>query len=220
VRLPEPPLLCLVTDRLRCGGRPLEEVVEGAVAGGVDIVQLREKDMPAGPLLDLARRLRHITASRARLFVNDRVDVALASGADGVHLGESSIPVEVARSLVGDALLIGRSVHAVESAIDASRAGADMVVFGTVFATASHPNQRPSGVAPLAELSRHDTAPVLGIGGITIDNVGEVVKAGASGAAVITAITESPDPQEAAKSLRRAITDACRRTRSVEGALA
>ena len=220
MRLQEPPLLCLVTDRRRCGGRPLEEVVEAAVSGGVDIVQLREKDMPAGPLLDLALRLRHVTASRASLFVNDRIDVALASDADGVQLGESSIPVEAAQSLVGGDLLIGRSVHAVESAIDASRAGADMLVFGTVFATASHPNRRPSGVTPLAELSRHDSVPFLGIGGITAGNVGAVVDAGASGAAVITAITESPDPQEAARSLRRAMTDAWRRTRSVEGALA
>ena len=220
MRLQEPPLLCLVTDRRRCGGRPLEEVVEAAVAGGVDIVQLREKDMPAGPLLDLALRLRHITAPRASLFVNDRVDVALASGADGVQLGENSIPVQAARGLFGGDLLIGRSVHAVEPAIDASRAGADMVVFGTVFATASHPDQPPSGVAPLAELSRHEIAPVLGIGGITPDNVGQVVAAGASGAAVITAITESPDPQEAARALKQAMTDAWKRTHSMERAFA
>ena len=220
MRLPEPPLLCLVTDRRRCGGRPLEDVVEAAVAGGVDIVQLREKDMPAGPLLVLALRLRHITASRARLFVNDRIDVALACDADGVQLGEDSIPVEAARSLVGDAILIGRSVHSVESALDAGRAGADMVVFGTVFATASHPNQPPSGVAPLAELSRHEVVPFLGIGGITADNAGAVIVAGASGVAVITAITESPDPQDAARALRKAMTDAWSRARSVEGALA
>ena len=148
-------MLCLVTDRRRCGGRALEAVVEAAVDGGVDIVQLREKDMAAGPLLDLALRLRRITALRARLFVNDRVDVALAAGADGVQLGEDGIPVETARSLAGDGLLIGRSVHSVESALDASRAGADVVVFGTVFATASHPHVRPGGVGPLAELSRH-----------------------------------------------------------------
>ena len=152
--------------------------------------------------------------------MNDRVDVALASGADGVQLAENSIPVEAARSLVGDDLLIGRSVHSVGDAIDANRAGADMLVLGAVFATASHPDQPPSGVGPLAELSRHGLAPVLGIGGITPDNVGEVVEAGASGAAVITAITESPDPQEAARALRRAMTVAWKRTRSAEGALA
>ena len=213
-------MLCLVTDRRRCAGRPLEEVVEAAVSGGVDMVQLREKDMAAGPLLELALRLRHVTASRASLFVNDRIDVALACRADGVQLGENSIPVEAARDLVGGDLLVGRSVHSVESAVDASRAGADLLVFGTVFATASHPGQPPGGTGPLVEISRHDTAPVLGIGGVTPENVGEVVEAGASGAAVITAITESPDPREAARALRRAMTDAWKQARPAEGALA
>ena len=95
-----------------------------------------------------------------------------------------------------------------------------MLVFGTVFATASHPDAQPTGVDPLVELSRQEVVPLLGIGGITADNVGAVVQAGASGAAVITAITESPDPQEAARALRKAMVDAWRRTRSVEGAVA
>ena len=220
MRLPEPPILCLVTDRRRCGGRHLEEVVDAAVSGGVDIVQLREKDMPAGPLLDLALGIRDITASRASLFVNDRIDIALACDADGVQLGENSIPVEAARDLVGGDLLIGRSVHAVDSAINAGRAGADLLVFGAVFATATHPGRPAGGVGPLAELSRHDTAPVLGIGGIAPGNVGRVVEAGASGAAVITAITESPDPQEAAGALKQAMADAWQRARSAEGVLA
>ena len=212
-------MLCLVTDRQRCAGRPLEDVVEAAVSGGVDIVQLREKDMAAGPLLELALRLRQATASRAGLFVNDRIDVALACDADGVQLAENSIPVEAARDLVGGDLLVGRSVHSVESAIDASRAGADLLVLGTIFATASHPGQPPSGVAPLAEASRHDAAPVLGIGGITARNAAKVVEAGASGVAVITAITESPDPREAARALKRAMTYAWQRTRALDGVL-
>ena len=220
MRLPEPPILCLVTDRRRCAGRPLEEVVDAAVSGGVDIVQLREKDMPAGPLLDLALRIRDITASRASLFVNDRIDVALACDADGVQLGEDGIPVEAARDLVGGDLLIGRSVHAVDSAINAGLAGADLLVFGTVFATATHSGRPPNGVVPLAEMSRHDTAPVLGIGGIAPGNVGQVVEAGASGAAVITAITESRDPRGAAKALKQAMADAWHRALSAEGVLA
>ena len=213
-------MLCLVTDRQRCAGRPLEEVVEAAVSGGVDMVQLREKDMAAGPLLELALRLRQITASRASLFMNDRIDVALACYADGVQLGERSIPIEAARDLAGGDLLIGRSVHSVSGALEASRAGVDLLVFGTIFATASHPGQTPSGLAPLGEISRHDTAPVLGIGGITARNAGEVVEAGASGVAAITAITESPDPRQAARTLKRAMSVAWRRTRSMEGALA
>ena len=213
-------MLCLVTDRRRCAGRPLEEVVEAAVSGGVDIVQLREKDMAAGPLLELALALRRITESRASLFVNDRLDVALACYADGVQLGEDSIPVEAARNLVGGDILISRSVHGVAGGLDAARAGADALVFGAVYATASHPGRPPGGLAPLAELAGHGVAPVLGIGGITPENVGEVVGAGASGAAVITAITESPDPQESARSLRRAMTEAWKQARPAEGALA
>lgn len=213
-------MLCLVTDRRRCAGRSLEEVVGAAVSAGVDIVQLREKDMPAGQLLELALRIRDITASRAELFVNDRIDVALACDADGVQLGERGIPVEAARDLVGGDLLIGRSVHGFESAIDASRAGADLLVFGAVFATGSHPGQAPNGVAPLTEISRHDTPPVLGIGGIAPGNVGQVVEAGASGAAVITAITESPDPREAARAVKQAMADAWQRARLAEGVLA
>ena len=220
MRLPEPPILCLVTDRRRCGGRPLEEIVDAAVSGGADIVQLREKDMPAGQLLELALRIRDITDSKAGLFVNDRIDVALACEADGVQLGAESIPVEAARDLVRGDLLIGRSVHAVDSAIDASLAGADLLIFGAVFATATHPGRPPGGVGPLAELSRHDTAPVLGIGGIAPGNVGQVVDAGASGAAVITAITESHDPQEAARALKQAMAGAWQRVRSAEGVLA
>ena len=220
MRLPEPPMLCLVTDRRRCAGRSIEEVVDAAVSGGVDIVQLREKDLASGALLDLARRLRAVIASRARLFVNDRIDVALACDADGVQLGEDSIPVEAARSIAGGNLLVGRSVHSVESALDASRDGADMLVFGTVFATASHSRQRPSGVGPLRELSRHDIVPVLGIGGITPDNAGDVVGAGASGAAVITAITESPNPEEAGRAMKQTMMDAWTPARFAEGALA
>ena len=138
-------MLCLVTDRRRSLGRPVEAVVEAAVKGGVDIVQLRERELPAASLLDLAVRLRSITAGRALLFVNDRVDVALAAGADGVQLGERSIPVEAARRACGDSLIVGRSVHSVEGAVEANRAGADLLVFGTVFATSSHPGVRPLG---------------------------------------------------------------------------
>ena len=136
-----------------------------------------------------------------------------------MHLAENSIPVETARGIVGDSLLIGRSVHSVEAALDASRAGADVLVFGTVFATASHPGRRPGGVGPLRELSRHHIVPVLGIGGITPGNAGDVVGAGASGAAVITAITESPNPEEAARAMKQTMMDAWTQARFAEGAL-
>lgn len=195
------PALCLVTDRRRCQGRTLEEVVEAAVAGGVRMVQFREKDLSASELLRLAQRLRAITVGRALLFVNDRVDVAVAAGADGVQLGEKGLPVEAARRAAGDALLIGRSVHEVEGGTRAEAEGADLLILGSIFSTESHPVGVPTGLRPLQKLSSSVLVPVLGIGGVSTANVGEVMDAGAAGAAVISAITKSADPTQAAREL-------------------
>ena len=160
----------LVTDRRACGERRLEDVVEAAVEGGVNVVQLREKDLPAAELYDLALRLRQIVGTQALLLVNDRVDVALAAGAHGVELGGSGLPTEVARKLAPD-LLIGRSVHDVAHAADAVRGGADLLVVGTMFASRSHPGHDPAGpVAGAEDWRRSSTVPLIGIGGITAAN--------------------------------------------------
>ena len=195
------PILCMVTDRFGCAGRPLEDVVAQAVEGGVGMVQLRERDLSADALFELAKRIREITRGRALLFVNDRVDVALAVGADGVQLPESGLPVEAVRRMPGNWLLVGRSVHDVEGAVAAENYGADLLVAGSVFATDSHPGRVPEGIELLHELSRSVGVPYLGIGGVTAENVGVVVEAGASGVAVITAVTESDDPRLAAHDL-------------------
>ena len=137
------PVLCLVTDRRLCRGRKLEQVVEAAVEGGCGMVQLREKDLPAGKLLDLAVRLRSITSGRALLIVNDRVDVALAAGADGVQLPEDGLAVDAARQ-VGGNMLVGRSVHSVAGGVQAVADGADFLVAGSVFAT----SVTSGGIAP------------------------------------------------------------------------
>jgi thiamine-phosphate diphosphorylase len=200
------PALCLVTDRLRCGGRPLEDVVSLAVEGGVGMVQLRERDLSADALIALAKRIREITRDRALLLINDRIDVALAVGADGVQLPESGLPVDAVRRVAGDRLLIGRSVHDVEGAVAAEADGADMLIAGSVFATTSHPGHEPEGIELLHKLSESVGVPYLGIGGVTTENVGVVMEAGASGAAVITAVTESDDPELAAHDLASAIS--------------
>ena len=197
----DPPTFCLVTDRLRCGGRSLEDVVAQAVAGGAGMVQLRERDLSSDALFALAKRIREITRDRVLLFVNERVDVALAVGADGVQLPESGLPVDEVRSVAGDRLLIGRSVHDVEGAVAAEADGANLLIAGSVFATASHPGHVPEGIELLHELSESVGVPYLGIGGVTAENVGAVMEAGASGAAVITAVTESDDPRLAAHDL-------------------
>src|SRR5881397_925126 len=179
------PRLILVTDR-RATDRDLLEVVEEALDAGLPAVQLRDKDLPGRPLLALAERLREATSRRgALLLVNDRIDVALAVGADGVHLGGGSLPAEAARRLVGRAALIGVSTHAPGEA----PAGADFAFFGPVYETPSK-----GGAQGAARL-------VLAIGGVTAARAPAVRAAGAAGAAVIRAILAAADPAAATRDL-------------------
>ena len=205
--LPQP-CLALITDRRVCGGTErLEWAVEAAVAGGVQLVQLREKELPGGPLLALAERLRRCTLGKALLFVNERVDVALACGADGVHLGEEGLGVaEARRAAQGRELLIGRSVHHLAGAMQAAEAGADLLQVGPVYATASHPDAAPQGVGLVAEVAESVGVPVLGVGGITPENGMEVVAAGGAGVAVVRGILAAPSPYRAAQQLSEAVS--------------
>ena len=187
-RLPSP-CLCLVTDRNRTASGNIVDTVSRAVSGGVGMVQLREKDLPARALLDLAKRLRAVTTDKALLIVNDRVDVALLCDADGVQLGEDGLDVAAARELLGHDRLIGRSVHSIEGAVAAELEGADYLVLGTIFPTASHPGAETGGLDLVRAATNAVRIPVLGIGGITAGNAAAVMDAGASGIAVITAIT-------------------------------
>lgn len=195
------PLLCLVTDRLRCNGRPFEDVVDAAVEGGVGMVQLREKDLPAADLYALSLRIKDVIDNRALLFINDRADLALAVRADGVQLGENALPIEAARRISGRKMLLARSVHSVAGALDAEARGADLLTLGTVFPTASHPGAYTGGLSLVKEVAAAVSVPFLGIGGIDASNAGQIIAAGASGAAGITAITTAEDPSAAASSL-------------------
>ncbi len=208
------PCLALVTDRRRCR-IPLDAAVERAIAGGVNLVELREKDMPADELLALARRLRAVTRGRALLVVNDRVDVAMASGADGAHLPERGLPVRDARALLLRQAggLVGRSVHGVAGALDAERDGADYAILGTIYATSSKPGVSPAGVGLVAEASRATRLPLIAIGGVTAERAPEVMAAGAWGVAVISAVLDADDPADAARRLRVALDSAVARRR-------
>jgi thiamine-phosphate pyrophosphorylase len=191
----------LVTDRHQTRGRPLVDCVEAALRGGVRAVQLREKDLTTRELVELGGRLREVTARQeAALLINDRVDVVLACGADGVHLPASSFDVCDARTLVGAERLVGLSTHAPEQVVAAERAGADFVVFGPVFDTPSkRPYGPPLGLAALALAASAVAIPVFAIGGITAERVHDVRAAGAAGAAVIRAILAAEDPEAAAR---------------------
>ena len=210
------PCICLVTDRRLCGSEPraLVDKVARALRGGVNMVQLREKDLPGGELLALARRLRQVTEGSALLFVNERVDVALACGADGVQLGEEGLPVEVARQLAGEGLLLGRSVHSLEGALAAEDQGCDFLVVGPVFSTASHPGEAPMGPPLLSAVAERVALPLVGIGGITEANVDQVTGAGATGAAGIRAVLGAQDPEMATRKLREALDASHARTRA------
>ena len=199
------PCLALVTDRSALGGLSLEEAVAQAIEGGANLVQLREKDLGATDLLALAEKLLAVTRGRALFLVNDRLDVALACAADGVHLPERGLPVAAARRLAGDAFIIGRSVHSVAEAVRAQEEGADYVQVGAIFASRSHPGQPVAGLSLLEDVAAAVAIPILAVGGITAANVGDVMRAGASGAAVISAILGTPSPREAARGLAQAM---------------
>ena len=206
------PCLCLVTDRtLIKGGRgDLIERVSLAVEGGVDLVQLREKDLPSGELLELATSILAAIAGRAKLIVNERADVALAAGAQGVQLGEDALTVSAARKTVGSGALIGRSVHSESTASQAQADGADYLIVGTMFASRSHPGQEPAGPGLMRQISGNCRLPLIGIGGITPENAPQLIEAGASGVAVITNILAASDPKAASMRLKEAICEAWR----------
>jgi len=193
------PSLYVVLDRTAARGRDLEEILEAAAAGGCRMVQLREKAWPSGRLWPLAERLR----ARAReagvtFIVNDRVDLALALGADGVHLGQEDLPAGPARALLRPRMILGISTHSVEQARAAQAAGADYVAVGSMFATTTKADFELVGPQLVRKLRGDITVPLVGIGGITADNVHEVISAGADGVAVISAVCAAADPQQAA----------------------
>ena len=204
------PLLCLVTDRTLSGADALEATVDAAVSGGVDAVQLREKDLPAGELLKLALSLRRVTLGRAALIINDRLDVALAAQADGLHLPEASISVADGRAVAPPHMMLSKAVHDPAGAAAADAEGADMLVLGTVFDTASKPGAATGGLTLVREVTRGVRAPVLAIGGISAANAGGVIDAGASGVAVVSAIMSAADPEAAARELKQAMLAAWR----------
>jgi len=202
---PQPPApsawgVFLITDRAQTNGRPLLEVVDAALQGGIRAVQLRERDLSTRGLLGLAEQLRALTRrAGAALLINDRIDVALACDADGVHLPGNSFAVADARAVLGPQRLIGVSTHAAAEAAAAAQSGADYVLLGPIYDT---PSKRaygaPLGVAALAEARSLTRLPLFAIGGIDPDTVRQL---SADGIAVIRAIMSAVDPQRAAQAL-------------------
>ena len=224
------PLLCYVTDRhsLRIANPTdslpaLIQKIEEVVAAGIDWVQIREKDLPARELASLTRQALRIAAkysvnrsSPIRVLVNDRLDVAIAERADGVHLGEKSLPVGETRTLIksavlkqtiGESFMIGASCHSIEAAKSAERDGADYIFFGPIFATPSKERfGPPQGVERLAQICHAINVPVLAIGGITLENANSCIAAGATGIAAIRLFQNATDPAGSMRPLHRMVS--------------
>ncbi len=195
--------LYLVTDRKLTSGRDLLWVLEQALQGGVKGIQLREKDLGGGDLFYLAEKVKALCdAHHTSLLINDRVDVAMAVDAAGVHLGGASISVQTARRLIGDHKLIGVSTHSLAEAEASEQAGADFLVFGPVYFTSSKaPYGDPLGLDPLKKVVEKISIPVYSIGGIKADNIAEVRATGTKGVSLISAIISAPYPRLAAEEI-------------------
>jgi thiamine-phosphate pyrophosphorylase len=197
----------ITTGPAQARGRSHLEIADAAIRGGATAVQLRMKDAPARAVVETARTI----AGRCReagvaFIVNDRIDVALASAADGAHVGQDDLPAASARALLGAAPLLGVSAATVEEAGEAAWAGADYLGVGAVYATATKADAGGAvGLARIREVAAACDLPVVGIGGITIANAAAVIRAGAAGVAVITAVTMADDMAEATRRLRQEV---------------
>ena len=194
--------LYLVTSQALSGGRTTVEIVAAALEGGVRLIQLREKEMPLREFVVLARRVREMTAERgALLIINDRVDVALAVGADGVHLGQGDFPVPEARALAPD-LIVGASTHSIEEAERAQAEGASYVNIGPLFPTGTKRWEGEFlGIEGMRRIAEQVRVPFTVMGGIKREHIPALVGAGAGIIAVVTAVTAAPDPVTASREL-------------------
>jgi thiamine-phosphate pyrophosphorylase len=196
--------LYLVTDRSLSLNRPLEYIVEEAVKGGVTMIQLREKEASTKEFYELAVNLKKLLHSyKVPLIINDRLDIALACDADGLHIGQSDMPYEIARKILGKNKIIGLSVENIEDVIESNNLDVDYIGISPVFSTLTKTDTASAlglqGVRDITNISRH---PSVGIGGLNLSNAKDIINAGANGISVVSAIMSAPDPKEAATELR------------------
>lgn len=199
--------LVLVTDRRLARGRTHAEVVQAAVAGGATMVQLREKELGGRRFLEEAQALRQLLQGQEiPLIINDRLDIALAGGADGVHLGQEDLPLREARALAGEEMLIGISVNNLSQALEAERGGADYLGVGPIFTTPTKADTAPAiGLDTVRAIRQRVRLPLIGIGGINAGNAAAVIGAGCDGIAVVSALVAAEEIRAAAASLLAAI---------------
>ncbi|MCP4682349.1 MAG: thiamine phosphate synthase [Desulfobacterales bacterium] len=202
--------LYLVTDRGLSMGRTTLEIVEAAVHGGVTCVQLREKDCSTREFVNQALLIKDfLKLKKVPLIINDCLDVALAIGADGIHLGQSDMPFSLAKNIVGDTLVIGISAESLSDAIQAEKEGADYIGVSPIYKTPTKTDTAPPlGLKGIEEIRAVVDIPIVGIGGLNETNAREVIKSGADGVAVVSAIVSADDPETASRTLRKIIDKA------------
>lgn len=202
--------LCVVTDAGLSRGRGHMDVVSAAIRGGATMIQLREKAATTTSFVELGQQLRAVTREAGvPLIVNDRVDVALAVGADGVHVGQDDMPAAMARHLIGTSMILGVSATSLEEALRGERDGADYLGVGPIFPTGTKPDAGPAmGISGLLAIANRVRIPIVAIGGIGPDNVASMIAAGAGGVAVVSAVVSAPDVERAARRLRAGVSAA------------
>jgi len=200
--------LYFITDR-KLAGREDVEVVAEALAGGVKVVQYREKELSSRFMYETASKLRELTAkAKAKLIINDRVDIALAVNADGVHLGQEDLPLHIARKILGKKAIIGVTVHNVEEAIKAEKEGASYLGVSPIYYTTTKPDAGPpGGIKLLRDVRTATSLPLAAIGGIREENIEEVINAGADFVCMISATVTQPDIKACVERIRKAIND-------------
>jgi thiamine-phosphate pyrophosphorylase len=202
--------LYLVTDRELAKGRSTQDIVRAAVSGGVTCVQLREKECSTREFIEEALAVKDFLKERGvPLIINDRVDVALAVGADGVHLGQTDMPLEIAQKILGDTMIIGISAESLEDAVEAEKGGADYLGVSPIYATPTKTDTAPPlGLEGLRAIRRAVNLPLVGIGGLNQDNAADVIRSGGDGVAVVSAVVSAGDPAAAARNLKHVIDEA------------
>lgn len=195
--------LYAVTDRRWLNGRTLADTVDSAIRGGVTCVQLREKSLDGGDLLNEAKQVLAVCRKyHVPLIINDDPQIALACGADGVHVGQQDMSPRILRAMLGPEKIVGVSAATVDEAVQAAKDGADYLGCGAVFATGTKTNTRPVDAARLRAVCEASNVPVVAIGGITAENAPQLRGSGIAGIAVVSAIFAQPDPEAAAVQLR------------------
>ena len=199
--------LYVVTDEGLSKGLTHLQIAERAVRGGANVIQLRDKSLGGRKFLEAALAIKKVTKKAGTLFiVNDRLDVALASGADGVHLGQDDLPLKDALRLVPKGFIIGITVHDVAEAVEAQKGGASYLGLSPIFQTGSKSDAGAAcGIQRIKEVKKKVSIPVVGIGGINASNAREVLEAGADGIAVISAVVSQPDVEKAARGLKEIV---------------